>query len=90
VFVLVLGLSAARAAGTSLVTVAALIVPTLVAHAWVGDIDWAIAGAFALGAIPASIVGARTGPRLHDATARRAFGLTLVVFALWFLATRVP
>ena len=89
IFVLVLGFTAARAAGTSMVTVAALIVPTLATHWYLGNIDWAIAGAFALGVIPATIVGARLGRRIPEATSRRAFGVALVAFAAWFLATRV-
>jgi uncharacterized membrane protein YfcA len=88
IFVLVLGLSAAKAAGTSMVAVAALIVPTLAAHIALGNVDWAIAGAFALGVIPASMVGARLGRRLPEQLARRAFGWLLVVFALCFLALR--
>ncbi len=64
IFVLVLGLTAAQAAGTSMVAVAALIVPTLIAHIALGHVDWAVAGAFAVGVIPASIVGARLGRRL--------------------------
>jgi len=89
IFVLVVGLSTARAAGTSMVAVAALVVPTLLVHWWLGDIDWTVAGAFALGVVPASIVGARLGPRMPDAVARRVFGVVLVGFSLWFLVTRL-
>jgi uncharacterized protein len=89
IFVLVVGLTAAQAAGTSLVTVAALIVPTLAAHVVLGHVDWAVAGAFALGVIPASMVGARVGRRMPDAVARRAFGALLVLFSVGFLAFRV-
>jgi uncharacterized membrane protein YfcA len=89
IFVLALGLSAARAAGTSMVAVAALTVPTLAAHATLGHVDWVVAGAFALGMIPASLVGARLGRRLPDAVARRAFGAVLVAFSVCFLALRV-
>jgi uncharacterized protein len=88
IFVLVLGLTAARAAGTSMVAVAALIVPTLAAHIVLGHVDWAVAGAFALGVIPASIVGARLGQRIPAVVARRAFGAVLVVFSVGFLALR--
>jgi uncharacterized protein len=89
IFVLVVGLTAAQAAGTSMVTVAALIVPTLVAHVVLGHVDWAVAGAFALGVIPTSMVGARLGRRLPDVVARRAFGAVLVLFSVGFLALRV-
>jgi uncharacterized membrane protein YfcA len=85
IFVLALGLSAARAAGTSLVTAAALTVPTVAAHWLLGDIDWAIAGGFALGMIPASMVGARIGRTLSERVTRPAFGVVLTVFAVFFL-----
>ena len=88
IFVLVLGLSAARAAGTSMVAVAALTVPTLVVHWALGNIDWAIALPFALGMIPAVVVGSRLGRRLPEDVSRRAFGVVLVVFSACFLALR--
>jgi uncharacterized membrane protein YfcA len=88
IFVLVLGLTAAQAAGTSMVAVGALIVPTLIAHIVLGHVDWAVAGAFAAGVIPASIVGARLGRRLPEVFARRAFGVVLVTFSVCFLALR--
>jgi len=88
IFVLVLGLTAVQAAGTSMVAVAALIVPTLLAHIWLGHVDWAVAAAFAAGVIPASIVGARIGQRLPEVFARRAFGVVLVTFSVCFLALR--
>jgi hypothetical protein len=85
-FVVVLGLSAARAAGTSLVSAAALTIPTVAAHWVLGDIDWAIAGAFAVGLVPASLVGARIGGNLPERIARPTFGIVLAVFSLFFLA----
>ena len=89
IFVLVLGLSTGKAAGTSLVAVAALTVPTLAAHIALGHVDWAVAGPFALGMIPASTVGARFGQRLSETVARRAFAVVLIVFSVCFLALRV-
>jgi uncharacterized membrane protein YfcA len=86
IFVLALGLTAARAAGTSLVTAAALTVPTVAAHWLLGDIDWAIAGAFALGLIPAATLGARVGWKLPDQVVRPAFGVVLTAFSVFFLA----
>ena len=64
IFVLALGLTAARAAGTSLVAAVALDGADDRAHWLLGDIDWAIAGAFALGLVPASMLGARLGLHL--------------------------
>ncbi len=89
IFVLVLGLGTGKAAGTSMVAVAALIVPTLFVHVAVGNVDWAVAGAFAVGVIPASIAGARLARHVPEVVARRVFGAVLVVFSVAFLALRV-
>jgi uncharacterized membrane protein YfcA len=88
-FVLGLGFTAARAAGTALVAAMALVIPTLLAHWAMGNIDWTVAGAFALGMIPASTLGARYGTKLPDAVTRAAFGTALVGFSLFFLVTRL-
>jgi len=88
-FVLGLGFTAARAAGTALVAAVALVVPTLLAHWMLGDIDWMVAGTFALGMVPASMVGARYGTKLPDVVTRTMFGSALLLFSVFFLATRV-
>ena len=89
ILVLVLGFTAARAAGTSLVVAAALTGPTVVAHWLLGNIDWSIAGAFALGMIPASFVAARIGPSLPDRITRPAFGALVLGFAVFFVARQL-
>ena len=83
--ILLLGLSAARAAGTSIVAAGALAVPTLLVHLGLGHVDWAVALVFALGMLPASVAGARLAERLPATHARRLFGAALVAFAAWFL-----
>jgi uncharacterized membrane protein YfcA len=88
IFVTALGFTTARAAGTSLVVAAALTVPTITAHWFLGNIDWSIAAAFALGMIPASFVAARFGPRLPDGITRPAFGAVLLVFSLFFVVSQ--
>ncbi len=89
VFVLLLGLSTAKAAGTSMVVVTALIVPTLATHWALGHIDWVVAAGFAIGLIPATALGARVAQHVSPSRSRLAFGLLLVVFALWFLARQL-
>ena len=88
-FVLGLGFTAARAAGTALVAAMALVIPTLIAHWLLGDIDWLVAGAFSVGMVPASTIGARLGTKLPDRITRPAFGGALVVFSVCFLVTRL-
>src|SRR6478609_8063227 len=87
-FVIVLGLTSRQAAGTSMVAVAALTLPTLFTHVLLGHINWVVAAVFAVGVLPGSIVGARLNQHLDPATSRRAFGLVLVTFALAFLGRR--
>jgi uncharacterized membrane protein YfcA len=84
-FLLALGLDITEAAGTSLVVAAVLTVPTLVTHAFIGDVDWVIAGLFALGLVPGAVAGSKVAQRLPTDRLRFAFGVFLVVFAVWFL-----
>lgn len=88
-FVVVLGLSTAKAAGTSMVAVGVLTIPTLVTHWALGHIDWSVALAFGAGMVPASLIGARLAQRVPAARARRWFGVLLVGFAIWFLIHQV-
>jgi uncharacterized membrane protein YfcA len=64
-YLLAFGLRMRQAVGTSLVVVAALAVPTLATHWALGHIDWRVAGAFAGGVIPASVVGGRLAHRFE-------------------------
>jgi uncharacterized protein len=88
-FVLVLGLTAVKAAGTSMIVVGILTIPTLATHWALGHIDWTVATGFALGLIPASLVGARLIQHVPANRARNAFGAMLTVFAIWFLVRQV-
>ncbi len=84
-FLLALGLDMHKAAGTSLVVASTLTLPTLLTHAVIGDIDWTVAGFFALGLIPGVLAGSHLAPHLPTARLQRAFGALLVGFAVWFL-----
>ena len=88
-FVMVLGLTMPESAGTSLVVIAALSVPTLATHWALGHIDWPVAGAFALGSIPGAAVGSRLAQRLPADAMRRSFGVLLIVFAVYFVTRQV-
>ncbi len=84
-FMLLLGLTAGEAAGTSMVTVGVLTIPSLLAHWELGHIDWKIAALFAVGLLPGSAVGSRLSSKVPKQAARKGFGVTLAVFAVWFL-----
>jgi uncharacterized membrane protein YfcA len=88
-FVLFLGLTMPESAGTSLVVIAVLSVPTLATHWAMGHIDWAVATAFAAGSIPGAAAGARLSHRIPEGTMRRGFGALLVVFATYFVARQI-
>jgi uncharacterized membrane protein YfcA len=83
--ILLLGLTAARAAGTSIVAAGALAVPTLLVHTSLGHVDWRVALIFGLGMLPGSLGGSRLAERIPAAAARQLFGVALVAFAAWFL-----
>ena len=89
VFVLVLGLTAVEAAGTSMVVVGILTVPTLATHWALGHIDWTVAAGFAAGLIPGAAVGARIAQRISAERLRAAFGIMLIVFSIFFLVRQL-
>ena len=83
-FVLVLGLTMPESAGTSLVVIAVLAVPTLITHWALGHVDWSVAAAFAAGAIPGAVAGSRLVTRLPAERLRKGFGILLIAFAAYF------
>jgi uncharacterized membrane protein YfcA len=89
-YLLLFGLTMPEAAGTSLLVISVLTVPTMVTHWTLGHIDWAVAAAFALGAIPASALSGRLAQKAAGNATRKAFGWFLIVsgaaFAIYRLA----
>jgi uncharacterized membrane protein YfcA len=88
-YLLVLGMPMRLSSGTSLAVIAALSVPTLVTHWALGNIDWSVAAAFAVGSIPAAYVGGRLAMHFDGERLRVAFGALLVAFAIYFLVRQV-
>ncbi len=88
-FVLVLGLTMPESAGTSLAVIAVLSVPTLITHWALGHIDWNVAGAFAAGAIPGAVAGSLLVTRLNADRLRKAFGVLLIGFAVYFTTHQI-
>jgi uncharacterized membrane protein YfcA len=88
-YVLIFGLRMTQAAGTSLLVVMVLAIPTLAAHVALGHVDWAVAAAFALGAVPASAVSARLAQRVPGTQLRHSFGWFLIVSGAAFVAYRL-
>jgi uncharacterized membrane protein YfcA len=88
-FVVVLGLTMPESAGTSLVVIAVLSIPTLTTHWALGHIDWVVAAAFAAGAIPGAVAGSSLAQHVPAEAMRRGFGVLLVTFAAYFVARQV-
>jgi hypothetical protein len=88
-YLLVFGLDMREAAGTSLLVIAVLTIPTMVTHWALGHIDWAVAGAFALGAVPASALSGRLAQQVTGGAVRQAFGWFLVTSGAAFVAYRL-
>jgi uncharacterized membrane protein YfcA len=61
----------------------------LATHVLLGDLDLALAGLFAVGLVPGVIAGSRLAQIAPTGRLRLAFGLFLVLFAVWFLARQV-
>jgi uncharacterized membrane protein YfcA len=83
------GLRMRQAVGTSLLVITVLAVPTLVTHWALGHIDWLLAGEFALGLLPGSVAGSQLAHRVRGPTLRRAFGVFLLAFGVFFTAYRI-
>jgi uncharacterized membrane protein YfcA len=83
-FVLVLGLTMPESAGTSLVVIAVLSVPTLITHWALGHVDWSVAAAFAAGAVPGALAGSVLVAHLPAERLRKGFGIVLIGFAVYF------
>jgi uncharacterized membrane protein YfcA len=72
------GFDAKRAIGTSLVAISILSVPATVTHALLGHIDWRIAIALSITAIPGALIGARVTQAASERFARVGFAILLV------------
>jgi uncharacterized membrane protein YfcA len=73
-----------RALGTSLVVIAALVVPGTVVHWALGHIDWAIFGVLTLGVVPGARLGAHLAIGARERTLRRAVGAFLLAIAVLY------
>jgi uncharacterized membrane protein YfcA len=83
------GMPLKRALGTSLLTIVALVIPGTVVHAALGNIDWAIAVAVTVGAVPGAWFGARLALGTAEHTLRRLVGGFLLAVALLYGAAEL-
>jgi uncharacterized membrane protein YfcA len=88
-YLLLFGLTMRQSAGTSLLVIAVLSIPTLAVHWWLGHIDWSVAGAFLLGAVPVSAATSHLAHGVPGPKIRYAFGWFLIASGGAFVAYRV-
>jgi uncharacterized membrane protein YfcA len=88
-YLLVFGLLIQEAAGTSLLVIAVMTLPTLATHWALGHIDWAVAAAFAAGAVPSSAISGRAAQRVTGNAVRQAFGWFLIASGVAFCVYRL-
>jgi uncharacterized membrane protein YfcA len=77
------------AVGSSLVTVAIISVPAVVAHSMYGQIDWRVAMALVVGVVPGARIGSRLAMIASEATMATVCGTVLVVLAALQAVTEV-
>lgn len=74
-----------KAFACSLAVSAALAVPGTVMHAYLGHVDWNVAGLIALGSVPASWAGARVAIRTRAERLELLYGAALTALGAFFL-----
>ena len=77
-----LGMPLKRALGTSLLAIAALVVPGTVTHALLGHIDWLVVLAVMVGAVPGASLGAHIALGAQERTLRLLVGGFLLTIAV--------
>ena len=88
-YLLMFGLQFREAVGTSLLVIVVLAIPALVTHWALGHINWALAAEFALGQVPGCAAGSQFAHHVQGPAIRRACGLFLIAFGLFFVIYRV-
>jgi uncharacterized protein len=74
-----------KAFACSLAVSAVLAVPGTAMHAYLGHVDWGVAGMIALGSVPASWAGARLAIRTQAEKLEFLYGAALTVLGAFFL-----
>lgn len=72
-----------QALACSVLLSALLSVPGVLAHWWLGHIDWQIAFLLALTAIPSSYLGAKTAVKMKSPVLEILFACTLILFGIY-------
>lgn len=70
--------------GTSLLAVAAGVIPGAIVHYLHGHVDLALAAVMLVGALPGAWLGSKAAIKLKDSLLKRVFGAALAAFAVFF------
>jgi uncharacterized membrane protein YfcA len=88
-YLLFFGLRMRQSVGTALLVASVLSIPSLVVHAALGHVNWAVSLPFAIGLLPMSVVGGHYSARFATGKQRQFFGVFLVVFGIFFTIYRL-
>lgn len=70
------------ASGTSLIGIMILAIPGVMYQGFLGNVEWVLGLAMAIGAVPGATLGARLASRLPERKLRLAFGVMLLLAAV--------
>jgi uncharacterized membrane protein YfcA len=88
-FISLLGIPMRKASGTSLIAVCLLAVPGVITQGMLGNIDYAIGIAMAVGSIPGSVLGASLVKKVPEAQLRLGFAVFLLLMAVLLVVNEV-
>jgi uncharacterized membrane protein YfcA len=88
-FISLLGIPMRKASGTSLIAVCLLAVPGVITQGMLGNIDYAIGIAMAVGSIPGSVLGASLVKKVPEAQLRLGFAIFLLLMAVLLVVNEV-
>lgn len=88
-FTTLLGMPLKRALGTSLVCIAAFVIPGTITHWLLGHVDWAIFLVVSIGVVPGARLGARLALGAREHVLRLAVGSFLLVIAIAYGAAEL-
>lgn len=75
--------------GTSLVAITLIALPGIAVHAWLGNIDWALAAALVVGVVPGAAFGAGLAHVAEERWLRYFFAAFLVIVAVIMAGSEV-
>jgi len=84
-----IGMPLKRSLGTSLAAIVGMVIPGTIVHAWLGNIDWSVALALAIGSVPGARIGSRIALGTKERTLRRLVGTFMLVVGLAYAAQQI-